>query len=190
MFCCAALLLARAPSLSQFSSNQPSFRRQFTEVAKFDTAYATVGALTVLSPSTVAMSLNAPGQIGVWDWKAGKCLWTLSGFDGGAVFANAVLPDGRLVTGDSEGTIRVGSVDNWTAAKVIANGSKLLSVLAGQDGSFITTDFAGKIKLWRNGACELTLNGACTDYYNGVPTAVIGSRLVAVGNAGNLLVAE
>ena len=82
-------------------------------------------------------------------------------------------------------------MDNWAAATVISNGgSALIDVLAGHDGSFVTTDYAGNIKLWRNGACEVTLTGGYTAAYYGVPLAVIGRRLIAVGKDKNLLVAE
>ena len=147
--------------------------------------------MTVLSPSTVAMSMCNPAQIEVWDWKAGKCVRTLTGFGGPFVFANALLPDGRLVAGDWTGTIRVGSVDKWAAATAISNGdSGLIGVLAGRDGSFVTTDTAGNIKLWRNGACEVTLTGGYPGGYYGLPLAVIGRRLIGVGDSNNLLVAE
>ena len=147
--------------------------------------------MTVLSPSTVAMSMSHPAQIEVWDWRTGKCVRTLTGLGGGWVLANSLLPDGRLVAGDEEGTIRVGSLDNWAAATVISNGRRaLIGVLAGHDGSFVTTDKAGNIKLWRNGSCEIALTGCHTFAYYGLPLAVIGRRFIAVGNDNSLLVAE
>ena len=157
------------------------------------TAGKPYGAMTVLSPSTVTMPMPSPGRIEVWDWKAGKCVGTLTGFGGDFVIANALLPDGRLVAGDWAGPIRVGSLDDWAAATVIYIGdedSALIGVLAGHDGSFVTTDRDGKIKLWRNGACEVTLTGGCPSYYYGLPLAVIGRRFIAVGEDSNLLVAE
>ena len=172
----------------------PTFRSpllQFTEKAKF--AGLPCGAMTVLSNSTVALSMTNPAQIEVWDWRAGKCVRTLTGFCGGirGIIVNAVLPDGRLVAGDDAGTIRVGLIDNWAAATVISNGDGLLGVLTGHDGSFVTADRAGNIKLWRNGACEVTLTGGVTrGGYSGVPLAVIGRRLITVGDNGALLVAE
>ena len=146
--------------------------------------------MTALSPSTVAMSMWNPAQIEVWDWKAGKCVRTLTGFGGEFVLANALLPDGRLIAGDYAGIIRVGSLDDWAAAKVISNGAGLTGVLAGHDGSFVTTDSAGNIKLWRNGACEVALTGGYLGLHGGLPLAVIGRRLIAVGYNSNLLVAE
>ena len=147
--------------------------------------------MTVLSPSTVAMSMASPAQIEVWDWKAGKCVRALTGFRGDAVLAHALLPDGRFVAGDWAGTIRVGSLENWPAAAVISNGGcGLNGVLAGHDGSFLTADRAGNIKLWRNGACEITLTGGCTSSSLLLHLAVIGRTLVVVGNNQELLVTE
>ena len=164
---------------------------QFTEKAKFTTTGNPYGMMTVLSASTVAMSMHNPAQIEVWDWRAGKCVRTLTGFGGDKVLANALLPDGRLIAGDAAGTIRVGSLDNWAAATAIGNGgSGLIGVVAGHDGSFVTTDYAGNIKLWRNGACEVALTGGCTGTYYGFPLAVIGRRFIAVGRENCILVAE
>ena len=146
--------------------------------------------MTVLSASTVAMSMCNPAQIEVWDWKAGRCVQTLAGFGGAYVFAHALFPDGRFVAGDEAGTIRVGPVDDWAAATVMSRGgSGLVSVLVGHDGSFVTTDRAGNIKLWRNGVCEVTLTGGYPGGYFGAPMAVIDQRLIVVGRS-NLLVAE
>ena len=93
--------------------------------------------------------------------------------------------------GDYAGTIRVGSLDNWAAATVLAKIAAIMGVLVGQDGSFVTTDTAGNIKLWRNGTCEVTLTGGYAGgVYLGIPLAMIGRRLVVVGGNNNLLVAE
>ena len=148
------------------------------------------GAMTVLSLSTVAMSMRNPLQIEVWDWKAGKCVRTLTGFEGGYVTANALLPDGRLVAGDWAGNLRIGSVDNWVAAAVLRNLNGLTGVLTGLD-RLVTTDADSRFKLWRNGACEVTLRGSHPSVgFYGVPLAVIGGRLIVVGGDNSLLVAE
>ena len=163
---------------------------KFTEKAKFATTGNPYGMLTVLSPSTVALSMNGPVHIEVWDWKAGKCLTTLTGFAGSYVLGSARLSDGRFIGVDWGGFIRVGSLDNWAAATPITNGNSVISVVAGQDGSYVTTDNAGRIKLWRNGTCDVTLTGACPSSYYGVGLAVVGRRLVVVGSNNNLLVTE
>ena len=50
---------------------------------------------------------------------------------------------------------------------------------------------AGNIKLWRIGVCETTFSGGCTNaLYFGIPVAVIGRELIAVGESNNLLVVE
>ena len=178
-------------SLRPLSSTPPSPPPKVAEKDKFSTTGNPWGAMTVLSPSAVAMSMSYPAQIEIWDWKVGKCVRTLTGFGGGDVLAHALLPDGRLVAGDGAGTIRVGSLDNWAAATVISNGNcGLIGVVAGHDGSFVTTDQAGNINLWRNRACEVMVGGASTFGYFGVPLTVIGRRLIAVGDSNDLLVAE
>ena len=146
--------------------------------------------MTVLSPTTVAMSTFSPVQIEVWDWKAGKCVRTLTGFAGGHVWGHSLLPNGRIVAVDYSGTIRVGSLDDWAAHTAVSNGSILIGVAAGEDGSFVTTDYNGDIKLWRNGACEVTLTGGYTSGFYGVPLAVVGRRLVVIGSHGTLLMFE
>ena len=189
MYVIASRSSMRILTASPHSSPSPP---KFIEKAKFSTTGTPCGAMTVLSPSTVAIPMYSPAQIEVWDWRTGKCVKTLTGFST-YVFANAVLPDGQLVAGDWGGSIRVGSLDSWAATSAIANGSGLTGVLAGHDRSFITADYAGNIKLWRSGACEVTLTGGMAGgsvYFIGVPVAVIGRRFVAVGNSNNLLVTE
>ena len=191
------LLVRRSCSLSLrlLSFRDPTISSpKFTEKAKFATTGTPYGMLTVLSPSTVAVSVHIPAQIEIWDWRAGKCVMTLTGFGGGNAFGSSLLPDGRLIVIDSAGTIRVGSVDNWPAAVAISTDpprAPLIGVLAGHDGSFVTTDEAGNIKRWRNGECETTLTGGYKiGGFFGVPVSVIGRRLVAVGANSTLLVAE
>ena len=146
--------------------------------------------MTVLTSSTVAMSMRDPGQIEIWDWKQGKCVRTLSGFGGNFVFGHALLSDGRFVTADWAGTIKLGFLDDWTAAKSVLNGSGIIGVLACQDGSFVTTDERSHIKLWRDGTCEASVPGGFTGVYYGVPLAVIGRRLIVVGSGNTLRVFE
>ena len=133
--------------------------------------------------------MSSPPTIEIWDWKEGKCIKTLTEFDD-SVYGHALLPDGKFVGGDWSGTIRVGSLDNWAAATAIDNGRPLISVLAAKDGSFVTTDDGGNIKLWRNGKCEVTLTGANVIIYFGITLAVVGRRLVVIGASKNLLVAD
>ena len=64
------------------------------------------------------------------------------------------------------------------------------ALLACHDGSFVTTEEAGNIKLWRNGSCVVTLSGGSTRPLRNVPFAAIGCRLIVVGKRDNLLVAE
>lgn len=146
--------------------------------------------MTVLSSSTVAISMYQ-GQIQIWDWTLRKRIRTLADFDHVGVYANAMLPDGRIVAGDLAGCIRVGSYENWNAATTTMNRDAIIAVLVGRDGSFLTTDGNGGIKLWRDGVCEVALKGASTDFqYHGLPLAVVGRRLVAVGGGNILLVSD
>ena len=134
------------------------------------------------------MPTTRPASIEVWDWRAGKQVRIFTGFGGDYVRANALLPDGRFVAGDDAGTIRVGSLDNWAAATVISNGDDgLTGVLAVQDRSFVTTDRAGKLKLWKNGVCTAMLAG-CIAGSEGALLFVVGRRLLVVGSEFNLLV--
>ena len=146
--------------------------------------------MTVLSTSTVALPVRNPAQIEIWDWKECKQVRVLTGFGGDTVLAHAPLPDGRFIAGDHSGTIRVGSVDNWAAAATMPNDSTIISVLVGDDGSFVTSDRIGNIKQWRNGVCEATLFCGYPGYYYGFPFAVVGRRIVIVGTNTKLYVAE
>ena len=146
--------------------------------------------MTVLSPSTVAMPMCSPAHIEIWDWMEGKCVRTLTGFRGYYALANTLLPDGRFLASDWARTIRVGSLDAWTAATTTPNRDNFICALAFQDGSFVTTDEGGNLKLWKDGICEVTLTGCCPWYYYGLQLAVIGRRLIVAGNNDNLLVAE
>ena len=147
--------------------------------------------MTVLSPSTVAISMSRPSNIEIWDWKAGKRVRRLSGFGGHALAVGALLPDVRFVAGNHAGILRVGFLDNWAGATVIDSGaSGITRVLTGHDGSLVTTNAAGDIKLWRNGACEVTLTGVYPRAWFTLPLAVIGRRLIFPGEHNTLLVAE
>ena len=149
-----------------------------------------MSSLTVLSPSTVAIATRYPLQIEIWDWREGACLRHIAGFGGEYVLAPARLPDGRFLVGGNSGAIRVGSFDNWAAATVMDNGRGLTGVLVCADGSFMTTDHNGDIKVWRDCICEITLPRACSSVFTNFSLTVVGRRLVFVGTNNNLLVAE
>ena len=134
--------------------------------------------------------MQSPPHIEIWDWKLGKCVRTLTGFGGTCVRGHSRHPDGRLVAADDAGTIRVGMIDDWGRATSISNGQSLVGVLVDQDGSIVTTDTGGNVKLWRNGACEIKLSGGSTRTYTGVPLAVIFGRLIVTGDNKNLLVSD
>ena len=146
--------------------------------------------MTVLSGSTVAFGhYDGSGYwsaIGVWDWKVGKQLHTLGGF-GRTVTGIARLPDGRLV-GVSGTTIRIGHPDNWSAATTLSNDAELLGVCSGRDGSFVTADRNGKVKLWRDGSSRaLSMSCGVRSPYR--PLSIVGSRLVSVSGS-NICVLE
>lgn len=134
--------------------------------------------MTVLSASTIAMSIFSPTQIEIWDWRLAQQLRILTWSGAHTIFGHARLSDGRLVVGSWAGSLRIGSLDNWDGASVVRVGSGITGVLAGQDGSFVTTDCDGFVKRWVNGLCEATLVASCDSYFHGVPLAVAGSRLV------------
>ena len=162
---------------------------QFTDKSRFTTAGRPSGAVTVISPRLVAISMSDPAQIEIWDWNEGKQVMLLAGFIAETV--HALLPDGRLVVGDAAGPIRIGFMHDWAASTSLDESSSgVIGVRAGPDGSFVTINSAGLIKLWRNGACEATLAGASTTVHpGGTALAVLDRRLVVVGD-NNLLVAE
>ena len=170
--------------------------------------------MTVLSSSTVAISscLNdsdLKGQkapIEIWDWREGKQVSTLPCRCFGhwcSCFAHTLLPDGRFVTCDMGGVISIGSLDNWAAAVVLNNNHAIYGVLAGQDGSFVTADTEGYVKLWSRESAdrsvldprtwfrrsaEVTLKGrGRSQYYSGMPLGIVGRRLVVVGSDGLLV---
>lgn len=169
---------------------------QLTEIARYTTASTPFGQLTVLSSSMVAMSMENPAAIEIWDWRAGTHVRTLTGFGGDWVLGHALLPDGRFVACDHAGTITVGSLDNWAEATAVSTDSRFVGVLAGDDGSFVTVDKAGGIKQWRNGACEVALTGAYVynqgdrRTYFGLPLAIVGHRLVFPGTARSVALIE
>ena len=144
----------------------------------------------MVSSSTVAFGCHSPATVEVWDWKEGKQLRILTGFSGSYVFGTARLPDARLVAVGSDGYIRIGTVDNWSAATVINNGAYLMGVVAAQDGSFVTADSRGETRLWRNGVCEATLKGSHAGASYGNPVSIVGCRLVTIGAGRSLLLVE
>ena len=176
-----AVALQFIAAASPHCTSLQSTHSQLTGKANFKTTGVPHGNMTVLSPSTIAMSMSSPAGVEIWDWRQGKELATLSSGPA-SVIGNARLPDNKLVAVDFGGSIRVGSLDNWDAATVIANGNPYIGVLAGQDGSFVTVDKAGDIKLWRDGTCKVTLSGAYKIFYFGNPLAIVGGRLVVVGD--------
>ena len=145
--------------------------------------------MTVLSFSTVALSMTSPAQVEIWDWKQGKCVRVLPALGGSYVCGHALLPDGRFVMGDTAGNIRAGWVESWSPVTVVTTDT-ITGLLVGHDGSFVTTDQNGKLKLWRNGVCEVERTGTCASWSAAVPLAVIGRRLVAFGNSNYLLVTK
>lgn len=152
------------------------------------TAGVPCAAIAVLSRSTVAIACRdlygGPCSVDVLDWRLGRRLHVLGGFGKIGLYANAVLPNGRLVIGGLDGRIRIGKVDDWESAQVINNGLKrsaLSSVVVAADGAFVTNDSNGNIKVWRNGECEATYSGSSGDFNKGISVAIVGPRVFAVG---------
>ena len=164
--CVSALTVPRHPAL---------FFPKFAEQRRFETVGRPHSSVTVLSGSTVAVSVEYPFQIEIWDWKAGRQVRELA-CSQCRVPSHAMLADGQFVTCDESGTIREGRLDYWIAATVTSSSAGFTGVVAGRDGSFVTTDFSGQIKLWRDGACEVALTSSA-GYLVRAP-AVIGGRLV------------
>ena len=170
---------------------------QFTKWDTFETTGTPFGSITGLSSCSfgltdrVAISTYDPAHVEVWDWETGELVETLDGFGGACILAHAQLPDGRLVAGDDKGVIQIGYPENWEAAEAIDNGSAVVGVLANRDGSFVTTDKAGKVRLWRDDACEAcyALAGVSIGAYFGTALAAVGRRIILL-NTASLLVIE
>ena len=162
------------------------FMLQFEQRAIYQTSLVPAGVLTVISESTVAFGTTL-STVDVWDWRAGRRLYTLGGFSG-QVHATAQLADGRLLCAGQCGQIRIGYPDKWSAATVVSNGAGVLGVLVARDGSFVTADHRCQVKLWRNGTSQVLDMQCCGSYY-GNPFAIVGQRLVLAGS-NNIFVAE
>ena len=90
----------------------------------------------------------------------GICLLTLEGHTYG-VSSLAALPDGKLVSGSYDNTIRVWDVSCGTCLLTLAGASNdavtALAVLP--DGKLASGSQRGKVRLWLDGVCLLTLAG-------------------------------
>ena len=160
---------------------------QFEQRASYQTTRTPCGALTALAQSVVAFGTNS-STVEVWDWKTGKQLHSLGGFSS-TVLATARLPDGRLLCAGQCGNIRIGFPDKWSAATALTSNTGIHGVLVARDGSFVTADNQGQVRLWRNGTSRL-LNIQCYSAYSGTAFAVVGQRLLAAGNSNNIIIAE
>ena len=146
--------------------------------------------MTVLSESTVAICMDAPPAVEVWDWQQGKRLHVLR-MPGNAVRAVARFGDGRLVVGGFDSQIYIGDPSKWQAADILPNNSSVTAVLTTQDGAIVTTDVAGTIRVWK-GALDCRYPGALgsRERYYGVGLAIVGSRIVAVASDAGVLVIQ
>lgn len=188
--CESALLDSSALPHSELTrADLPSL--QFTEKARFASSGYPYGQVVVLSSSTISVPTHNPARVEIWDWKECKQVSILTGLSKQYALGCALLPNGRFVVGDDSGHVRVGSLSGWHGAKAFRAGPGITGVLAGQDGSFLTTDVGGNIRLWRNGATEVSLTG-CSRNWGVVGRTMVfaGQRLVVIGDASNLLVAE
>lgn len=150
--------------------------------------------MTVMSPSLIAVSLTCYDsgtlRIDVVNLNEGMKVGTLTAGFTGSVLRPSRLPDGQLLVVEASGLITVGSPDYWTSSRASHTRCQFSGVLVGHDGSFVTTDNSGNVKLWRDGACEVTLTGGPTSSSTCAPLAVVGRRLVVLGDHDNILVSE
>ena len=162
---------------------------QFSEKTPFYTAAAPHGPMVALSSRTVALACTAPTQVEIWDWGVRARLSALRmPFE--YALGLAALPRGRVVSGSENGVIKYGDVDDWASASTIENRHTVVGIAASQDGSFATADFGGDVKVWRDGKCVASFPGVNPSGFYGIPIAIAGRRLLAVGTKARLLVME
>ena len=103
--------------------------------------------------------------IRVWDIKSGQCTVTLKGHTD-SIFSLLLLPDGRLVSGSSDKTIKVwnlkGKAGKQCEATLTGHLGGVLSLLWVQGmGCFVSASIDHTVKLWslRELRCEMTMIG-------------------------------
>ena len=74
---------------------------------------------------------------------------------GSLIWSLAVLPDGRLASGDGNGQIKLWPKDGAGEPVVLSQGSPILSLTALPDGRLASGGDDGKIKLWLVGEQKL-----------------------------------
>lgn len=155
-------------------------------------------SLTALSSSTVGIGGQTPADVQIWDWKQGKLLRTLAGFDNpGCLTHIALFSDMRLVATDWAGKIHMRKLSDLRTSAIVhhTGASRLAGLVVTRDGTLVTASQSnGEIKLWRDGLCTATFSGGYSrpddNSLHGNSLAAIGGRLLAAGKDNTVLVFE
>ena len=146
--------------------------------------------IAVLVNPAPADNGSTEARIDLWVVEQGRVMRSLRGFGCASLRGFGLLPNFALFAVDMSGCITTVPLMRSDQRVTIKTDLKLVGVLPGPDESFVTLDTAGNIKVWRNGACDVTIPGTARSDTYGVAMAVVGRRLVVVGESNNLLVSE
>ena len=162
---------------------------QFDEQSSISLSECPYGPLTVLTELTVAVACK--GCVEIVDWRARVSLIVIREV-GVYAFGMALLPDGRLAVGGWNGSLQTGLVDSWAVSVTSAgrDSSAILGLIADTEGTLVVALKDGSINVLRRQTCEVKFTGSFTNYHYGCPLAIVGGRLLAVGDDGNILVIE
>ncbi len=149
------------------------------------------------------LSLVRPGHVGPWprhsmravamserSGPSSRCAVTVTRREQGHrddVEFCEFLPDGRLLTGAEDGSLRVWSLDTGDSIALRGHGGPISSCARLPDGRVVSASEDGTLRVWslRGGVCERVLEG------HGCPVqqvAIAGFRVVSAGRDGVVLV--
>ena len=144
----------------------------------------TVVGVDVTADGSAAVSAGYDQEARRWDVASGRTTAVLRGHRG-RIWAARFLPDGRIVTGSADGTVRL-----WDGTAVVAvapltlTSGQVYDVAVSRDGSLIAAGATdGRVYLWRPGPGTMrvldVVDGGTVD---GVALSPDGTRLAAGGS--------
>ena len=146
--------------------------------------------LTAISDTEVALSGIDSTGVQIYDIDTLAQTRRLPAFPG-RVWGSTLLGTDELAV-VSQCNIYVGSPVEWTPT-VYVNDSEISCIIGALDGSFVTHDISGNVKVWQNGKCVATCGGAYhtnVSHYYGISLAVGNGRIVSSGVNNDMLVFE
>lgn len=148
--------------------------------------------VVIVLPDNTIITTNSEenGDVELWDLNTGEHIMSLKGHTQEVAFA-ILLPDGRLVTGSSDTSIRIWDLKEGVCEKILTGHTKFISdlVLLSKN-TFVSVSQDGTLRIWNadTGVCDNILSiegGYPMTHVRVVPG---GNRLISADKNGSIII--